>query len=56
VGERFVFNGWAFTVHAKEGARIDRVRMTKLKTSTKEPTPPKETPGTKEPAGQELKA
>jgi putative hemolysin len=56
VGERFVFNGWAFTVHAKEGARIDRVRMMKLKTPTKEPTPPKETPGTKEPAGQELKA
>jgi CBS domain containing-hemolysin-like protein len=56
VGERFVFNGWAFTVHAKEGARVDRVRMTKLKTPTKEPPPPKETPGTKEPAGQELKA
>ncbi|MFL5356893.1 hemolysin family protein [Archangium sp.] len=56
VGERFVFNGWAFTVHAKEGARIDRVRMMKLKTPTKEPTPSKETPGTKEPAGQELKA
>lgn len=56
VGERFVFNGWAFTVHTKEGARIDRVRMTKLKTPSKEPTPPKESPGPKEPTGQELKA
>jgi CBS domain containing-hemolysin-like protein len=60
VGERFTFNGWAFTVHAKEGARIDRVRMTKLKTTTKEPTPPRESvskdgTGNKEPASQELK-
>jgi hypothetical protein len=31
VGERFTFNGWLFTVHAKEGARIDRVRVTRLK-------------------------
>jgi CBS domain containing-hemolysin-like protein len=55
VGERFTFNGWAFTVHAKEGARIDRVRMTKLKApTTKEPPTPKEPPG-KESAGQELK-
>ncbi|WNG50124.1 HlyC/CorC family transporter [Archangium minus] len=56
VGERFVYDGWAFTVHAKEGARIDRVRMTKLKTTTKESTPPKESSGTKEAASQEIKA
>jgi CBS domain containing-hemolysin-like protein len=55
VGERFTYNGWAFTVHAKEGARIDRVRMTKLKTPSKEPTPPKDSAG-KDSASQELKA
>jgi CBS domain containing-hemolysin-like protein len=55
VGERFTYNGWAFTVHAKEGARIDRVRLTKLKTPSKEPTPPKDSAG-KEASGQELKA
>ncbi len=55
VGERFTYNGWAFTVHAKEGARIDRVRLTKLKTPSKEPTPPKDSTG-KEAAGQEAKA
>ncbi|WP_434387567.1 hemolysin family protein [Melittangium boletus] len=31
VGERFTYNGWAFTVFAKEGARVDRVRLYKLK-------------------------
>ncbi|HEX8438437.1 hemolysin family protein [Archangium sp.] len=61
VGERFTFNGWAFTVHAKEGARVDRVRMNKLKAPTKEPAPTRDSPGkdgtgTKEPANQELKA
>jgi CBS domain containing-hemolysin-like protein len=57
VGERFTFNGWAFTVHTKDGARVERVRMTKLKTPTKEPSPPnnKES-AAKESAGQELKA
>jgi putative hemolysin len=54
VGERFTYGGWAFTVHAKEGARIDRVRMIKLKTTSKESTPPKD--AGKESAGQELKA
>ncbi len=37
VGERFTYDGWSFVVYAKEGARIDRVRMTRLKASTKEP-------------------
>jgi putative hemolysin len=55
VGERFTFNGWAFTVHTKDGARIERVRMTKLKTSTKEPSSPSKDGAAKEPAGQELK-
>ncbi len=29
VGERFSFNGWHFTVHSKEGPRIDRVRVSR---------------------------
>ncbi|WP_309888805.1 hemolysin family protein [Archangium sp.] len=56
VGERFTFNGWAFIVHTKDGARIERVRMTKLKTPTKEPSPPTKDSAAKEPAGQGLKA
>jgi CBS domain containing-hemolysin-like protein len=55
VGERFTFNGWAFTVHAKEGARIDRVRMSRLKTPSKEPNPTRE-PTAREAANHELKA
>jgi len=40
VGERFTYNGWAFTVYAKEGARVDRVRLLKLKPpSAKESSP-----------------
>ncbi|MGZ3459515.1 MAG: hemolysin family protein [Archangium sp.] len=55
VGERFTYNGWVFTVHAKEGARVDRVRMTRLKAPTnKEPLPAKE-PAGRESASQELK-
>ncbi|KFE65271.1 hemolysin family protein [Hyalangium minutum] len=42
VGERFTYGGWQFTVAAKEGARIDRVRVAKLKPSTNSP---KETKG-----------
>ncbi|MET0403796.1 MAG: hemolysin family protein [Cystobacter sp.] len=45
VGERFTFNGWAFTVYAKEGARVDRVRLIKLKQPTKESPPTKGSPG-----------
>ena len=56
VGERFTFNGWAFTVHAKDGARIERVRMLKLKTPTKEPSPPTKENANKDSASQELKA
>ncbi|WPB75176.1 hemolysin family protein [Archangium violaceum] len=56
VGERFTYNGWAFTVYAKEGARIDRVRMTKLKTSSKEPATASKDATGKDGAGQELKA
>lgn len=56
VGERFTYDGWAFTVHAKEGARVDRVRMIKLKSSSKEPTPTKDAPAPKEPPPPEVKA
>ena len=31
VGERFSFNGWQFTVHSKESARLNRVRVVKPK-------------------------
>jgi putative hemolysin len=31
VGERFTYGGWQFTVASKEGARIDRVRVVRLK-------------------------
>ncbi|EPX64797.1 CBS/transporter associated domain protein [Cystobacter fuscus DSM 2262] len=50
VGERFTYDGWAFTVQAKEGARIDRIRMVKLKQPVKEATH-RETPG-EPPAGE----
>jgi putative hemolysin len=33
VGERFTYHGWQFVVATKEGARIDRVRMTRLKST-----------------------
>jgi putative hemolysin len=49
VGERFTHGGWSFTVHAKEGARIDRIRLARLKGS------PKESPG-KEAVSPESKA
>jgi putative hemolysin len=29
VGDRFVYKGWQFIVHSKDGARLDRVRVTK---------------------------
>lgn len=32
-GERFQFNGWQFTVHSKEGARIGRVRVSRPKSA-----------------------
>ncbi|HEX8697722.1 MAG TPA: hemolysin family protein [Myxococcaceae bacterium] len=49
VGERFTYGGWQFTVAAKEGARIDRVRLVRLKGSVapgKEtrPEPPRNEP------------
>jgi putative hemolysin len=34
VGERFTYGGWQFTVAAKESARIDRVRLVRLKGGT----------------------
>jgi CBS domain containing-hemolysin-like protein len=34
VGERFTYAGWQFTVAAKEAARIDRVRIIRLKGGT----------------------
>jgi putative hemolysin len=33
VGERFQFNGWQFTVHSKEGARIGRIRVNRPKSA-----------------------
>jgi hypothetical protein len=30
VGERFSVNGWQFTVHSKEGPRLERIRLLKL--------------------------
>jgi CBS domain containing-hemolysin-like protein len=38
VGERFNFNGWQFTVHSKEGARLSRVRV--VKPGPKQPRDP----------------
>ncbi len=43
VGERFTYGGWQFTVAAKEGARIDRVRVVRIKGSP---------PPTKDPRGE----
>jgi CBS domain containing-hemolysin-like protein len=37
VGERFVHSGLALTVHSKEGARLDRVRVQKLQGATASP-------------------
>lgn len=31
VGERFAFNGWQFSVHAKEGPRLRRIRLARPK-------------------------
>ncbi len=46
VGERFTYGGWQFTVAAKEGARIDRVRLVRLKggTATEQGDPPRAAP------------
>jgi len=32
VGDRFTYDGWQFTVASKQGPRLGRVRMTRLKT------------------------
>lgn len=37
VGDRFAHSGLQFTVHQKEGARLDRVRVQKLKGVAREP-------------------
>ncbi|QSQ10696.1 hemolysin family protein [Myxococcus landrumensis] len=34
VGERFTYNGWQFVIASKEGARIHRVRMSRIKSAT----------------------
>jgi putative hemolysin len=44
VGERFTYGGWQFTVAAKEGARIDRVRIVRLKGGTATKDGPKDGP------------
>ncbi len=33
VGDRFVYKGWQFVVHSKDGARLKRVRLVKAKTT-----------------------
>jgi putative hemolysin len=33
VGEKFAFSGWHFTVHSKNGARLERIRVVKPRTS-----------------------
>ena len=38
VGDRFTHNGWTFSVHSKEGARLDRVRLSKPRPG-KDPRP-----------------
>lgn len=39
VGDRFTFNGWQFTVQSKEGARLERVKLSKIKPSDRPATP-----------------
>lgn len=39
VGDRFVVDGWQFTVAEKEGPRLERVRMAKLKSPPKDVRP-----------------
>jgi len=39
VGDHFSFNGWQFIVHAKEGARLERIRLVKPKS---QPAPVKD--------------
>ena len=48
VGERFTYNGWAFTVFAKEGARVDRVRLYKLKPPSPKEASPEASPSQKD--------
>ncbi|HZW91058.1 MAG TPA: transporter associated domain-containing protein, partial [Myxococcaceae bacterium] len=31
VGDRFTYDGWQFTIASKQGPRLGRVRMTRLK-------------------------
>lgn len=53
VGDRFTMSGWTFVVHAKQGPRLDRVRVIKPKPVEKasgsapgsEPVPPRPTAG-----------
>jgi CBS domain containing-hemolysin-like protein len=42
VNDRFTVNGWTFVVHAKEGPRLDRVRVYKPKPPEKKATSAKE--------------
>jgi CBS domain containing-hemolysin-like protein len=39
VGDHFTFNGWQFTVQSKEGARLERVRLARVKVPAVVPTP-----------------
>jgi CBS domain containing-hemolysin-like protein len=33
VGDRFTYNGWTFAVHSKEGARLNRIRLTRSRSN-----------------------
>ncbi len=45
VGEKFAVDGWQLTVHAKDGPRIDRVRLTRVKPAAALPRPEKDRDG-----------
>ena len=44
VGDRFTYDGWQFTVASKQGPRLGRVRMTRLKPPPARETEPQEAP------------
>src|SRR5207248_135932 len=47
VGEKFQVDGWVFTVHAKIGPRLDRIRVVKV------PKASAAAPASKEPSAKE---
>jgi CBS domain containing-hemolysin-like protein len=54
VGERFTYGGWQFIVAGKEGARIDRVRVSRVKAAPPaSPQPPASAPPPAAPPAKE---